>query len=148
MEITITEKLNVALIKGAQAYEEWNKINHIPDYLSLILYELLMRKRVTQKQLVEWSDLPKQSINKGIKILQEQGYLTLTIDKEDKRQKFCELTEPGKVYAKQKMQPLLDLEEETVQQMGMQKMQKLIQLNEEWNNTFWKLLKEKEREKQ
>lgn len=147
MEITLTEKLNVALIRGGKAYDEWNKLNHLPDYLSLILYELLMRKRVTQKQLVELSDLPKQSINKGIKILQKQDYLVLSVDEKDKRQKFCELTSAGKAYAREKMQSLFDLEEETVKQMGMQKMKQLIQLNEEWNDIFWKLLKEGEKQK-
>lgn len=147
MEITITEKLNMAMIKGGKAYDEWNKLNDIPDYLSVIFYELLMRKKVTQRQLVELTDLPKQSINKGIKILQNKGYLVMTIDKHDKRKKFCELTPSGKVYAKEKMQSLFELEEKTAQKMGMKKMKQFLALNEEWNDIFWNLLKEKEGDK-
>ena len=144
MEITITEKLNMAMIKGGKAYDEWNKLNDIPDYLSVIFYELLMRKKVTQKQLVELTDLPKQSINKGIKILQNKDYLVMSIDEHDKRKRFCELTPIGQAYAKEKMQSLFELEEKTAQKMGMKKMKQFLALNEEWNSIFWNLLKEKE----
>lgn len=142
MKITITEKLNLALISGDQAYKEWNNLHHIPDYLSVILYELLMRQKISQKELVKLTNLPKQSINKGIKLLQHQGYLEMKIYQRDKRKKFCQLTITGKKYAQGKMHSLFKLEEKTVQRLGMQKMQQLIALSQEWNDTFWELLKE------
>lgn len=145
MKISITEKLNVALIKGGKAYDEWAKVNHLPGYLALIMYELLIRKRITQKQLVDLTDLPKQSINKGIRILQGQNCLTTSVDSTDKRQKFCQLTPAGEKYARAKMQPLFDLEEKTVQIMGNDQMQQLVALSEQWNQIFWKLLKDQER---
>lgn len=106
MNINITEKLNISLSRGSQYYSEWNQKNGLTDYLSLIMYELLIRKRLTQKELAELGDLPKQSINKGIKILKDQGYLELIVDSHDKRVKFCQLTVAGHKYAKEKMQPL------------------------------------------
>lgn len=84
MNISITEKLNISLSRGSQYYSEWNQKNGLTDYLSLIMYELLIRKRLTQKELAELGDLPKQSINKGIKILKDQGYLELIVDSHDK----------------------------------------------------------------
>ena len=80
MELTATEKLNFAIIRGGKAYAEWDRQHGMPSYLTIILYELLMRQRLTQKDLVNLSDLPKQSINKGIHLLLEQDYLELTID--------------------------------------------------------------------
>ena len=95
MNISITEKLNISLSRGSQYYSEWNQKNGLTDYLSLIMYELLIRKRLTQKELAELGDLPKQSINKGIKILKDQDYLELIVDSHDKRVKFCQLTAAG-----------------------------------------------------
>ena len=102
-----------------------------------------MRQRLTQKDLVNLSDLPKQSINKGIHRLLEQDYLELTIDPEDNRVKYCQLTASGKKYAKKKMAPLFEIEKQIAQKMGAQKMKQLVALNEEWSDTFWELLRKK-----
>lgn len=104
MELTATEKLNFAIIRGGKAYAEWDRQHGMPSYLTIILYELLMRQRLTQKDLVNLIDLPKQSINKGIHRL-----LELTIDPEDNRVKYCQLTASGKKYAKKKMAPLFEI---------------------------------------
>ena len=135
MELTATEKLNFAIIRGGKAYAEWDRQHGMPSYLTIILYELLMRQRLTQKDLVNLSDLPKQSINKGIHRLLEQNYLELTID--------CQLTASGKKYAKKKMAPLFEIEKQIAQKMGAQKMEQLVALNEEWSDTFWELLRKK-----
>ena len=60
MKLTATEKLNFAIIRGGKAYAEWDRQHGMPSYLTIILYELLMRQRLTQKDLVNLSDLPKQ----------------------------------------------------------------------------------------
>lgn len=138
MELTATEKLNFAIIRGGKAYAEWDRQHGMPSYLTIILYELLMRQRLTQKDLVNLSDLPKQSINKGIHRLLEQDYLELTIDPEDNRVKYCQLTASGKKYAKRKMAPLFEIEKQIAQ-----KMERLVALNEEWSDTFWELLRKK-----
>lgn len=141
MNISLAEKLNNVIIRGSKGYDEWNHKHKIPNYLSMILYELLMREKITQKDLVEYSDLPKQSINKGIKILQEEGYLELIVNSKDKREKYCQLTPSGKKYAQKTMRPLMKIETEVIQKMGVKKMQQLIALNEEWNEYFWDLLR-------
>ena len=115
MELTATEKLNFAIIRGGKAYAEWDRQHGMPSYLTVILYELLMRQRLTQKDLVNLSDLPKQSINKGIHRLLEKDYLELTIDPEDNRVKYCQLTASGKEYAKKKMTPLFEIEKQIAQ---------------------------------
>ncbi|WP_236692233.1 MarR family transcriptional regulator [Lactobacillus psittaci] len=66
--------------------------NGLPTYLSVILYELFYHKHLSQKELVEQSGIPKQSINKGIKLLQEKNYLAFRDVKGDRRVKECYLT--------------------------------------------------------
>ena len=71
MKISETEKLNLSIIHGSRAYSQWEQDHDLPDYLVVIMYELLIRGKLTQRELVNLSDLPKQSINKGIKILRD-----------------------------------------------------------------------------
>lgn len=147
MKITEAEKLSLAIVHGNRAYQQWEQDHNLQDYMVLILYELLVRERLTQKQLVDLSDLPKQSINKGIKKLKEIGHLDMSIDPNDKRVRFCQLTNSGKQYARRELQPLFDLENKTAQSLGIEKMKLLTELTAEWSNTFWDFLNEERRKK-
>lgn len=142
MKISETEKLNLSIIHGSRAYSQWEQDHDLPDYLVVIMYELLIRGKLTQRELVNLSDLPKQSINKGIKILRDHDHITMTVDPSDKRVRFCQLTEAGRKYAYDRLRPLFELEEKTTQAMGTDKMKLLAKLSEEWSTTFWHFLSE------
>ena len=142
MKISETEKLNLSIIHGSRAYSQWEQDHDLPDYLVVIMYELLIRGKLTQRELVNLSDLPKQSINKGIKILRDHDHITMTVDPSDKRVRFCQLTEAGRKYAYDRLRPLFELEEKTAQAMGTDKMKLLAELSEEWSTTFWHFLSE------
>ena len=140
MKISETEKLNLSIIHGSRAYSQWEQDHDLPDYLVVIMYELLIRGKLTQRELVNLSDLPKQSINKGIKILRDHDHITMTVDPSDKRVRFCQLTEAGRKYAYDRLRPLFELEEKPAQAMGTDKMKLLAKLSEEWSTTFWHFL--------
>ena len=140
MKISETEKLNLSIIHGSRAYSQWEQDHDLPDYLVVIMYELLIRGKLTQRELVNLSDLPKQSINKGIKNLRDHDHITMTVDPSDKRVRFCQLTEAGRKYAYDRLRPLFELEEKTAQAMGTDKMKLLAKLSEEWSTTFWHFL--------
>lgn len=142
MKISETEKLNLSIIHGSRAYSQWEQDHDLPDYLVVIMYELLIRGKLTQRELVNLSDLLKQSINKGIKILRDHDHITMTVDPSDKRVRFCQLTEAGRKYAYDRLRPLFELEEKTAQAMGTDKMKLLAKLSEEWSTTFWHFLSE------
>lgn len=142
MKISETEKLNLSIIHGSRAYSQWEQDHDLPDYLVVIMYELLIRGKLTQRELVNLSDLPKQSINKGIKILRDHDHITMTVDPSDKRVRFCQLTEAERKYAYDRLRPLFELEEKTAQAMGTDKMKLLAKLSEEWSTTFWHFLSE------
>lgn len=142
MKISETEKLNLSIIHGSRAYSQWEQDHDLPDYLVVIMYELLIWGKLTQRELVNLSDLPKQSINKGIKILRDHDHITMTVDPSDKRVRFCQLTEAGRKYAYDRLRPLFELEEKTAQAMGTDKMKLLAKLSEEWSTTFWHFLSE------
>lgn len=137
-------QLNFAIVRGNQAYNAYSEQQHLSTYMATILYALLVKEKITQRELVETSDLPKQSINKGIHILQQKNYLRLVPSKKDRRVKICELTPQGKIFAHAKMDHLFDLENEVAKEMGLEKMKELIYLNKEWSDRLWSLLKRKE----
>lgn len=137
------QRLNRAITHGNKGYEEWNKMHALPDYLTAILYTLTLQKQATQAELVAANDLPKQSINKGIKFLRQKGYLTLKVDPADKRMKFCQLTSSGQRFAHLKVKPLFELEKQVAGHMGSSKIKQLAALADEWSQTFWQDLKEK-----
>lgn len=137
-----TEKLNLALIRGNKAYEKLNEKINIPGYLAFILHELLLKKKLSQRELVAMSDHPKQSINKGIHLLESKGYLRLVTLEKDNRVKSCRLTPKGQEYAKALLSPVFKIEEQTAQIMGEEKMKQLTSLMQEWNEIILKLLQE------
>lgn len=143
MQVKEVERLSLAITQGSKAYDEWSKLHHLTSYLTTILYDLLLYKQASQKELVQRSDIPKQSINKGIKLLQQQGYLVMKTEKRDKRVKVCELTLKGQKYAQAKMASLFSLEDRVAQKIGSEKMKQLVSLNEEWSQTFWQFLRER-----
>ncbi|WP_297818456.1 MarR family winged helix-turn-helix transcriptional regulator [uncultured Lactobacillus sp.] len=140
------EKLNLAIVRGGKAYEEWDRHHKIASYLTIILYELLQTDKLTQKQIVNRSNYPKQSINKGIHKLQQDGYLSLTIDPNDNRLKYCQLTPSGRRYAQKKLASLIKAENQVANKLGPEKMKQLVELNEEWSKTFWEVLEKEKRE--
>lgn len=142
MKAKDTQELNLAMIRGIKAYDYWSEKAKLSNYLSVILHELLLRPKLTQRELIKLSDLPKQTINKGIRILHEKGYIVLTPSKKDNRVKFCELTEEGRRYAMEVMQPLMEIEKRVADEMGKDKMKQLTLLMTEWSDTFWKVMKQ------
>lgn len=147
MKTSQSEQLNLAIVHGSQAYHEWEKEHQLSDYLTFVLYELLLRQKLTQTELVQLTALPKQSINKGINFLHRQDYLELKQATGDKRQKICQLTRQGEAYARRKLSSLFSLENEVADKMGAQKMTTMIKLTQEWGSTFWRLLNEEESQK-
>lgn len=136
-DIREAEQLNLVIINGSKAYTAWMTQNGLPEYLGFLMLELLMHPEITQKQLVELTGYPKQSINKGVKKLLDQHFLQQTVDPLDNRIKRCSLTTPGRKFAEKKLQPLIEIEDTTARKLGTKKMQQLIALNEEWNSIFW-----------
>lgn len=99
---SISESVTLASVRATYAYEQYDKLMGITQYESIILYELFTHPRLSQKELVYRSGIPKQSISKGIHNLAELGYLEISSADQDKRVKYCALTESGLAYAREK----------------------------------------------
>lgn len=130
----ICEAAALVSVRANHAYSQYDRLVGLTQYESIILYELFTHPRLSQKELVYRSGIPKQSISKGIHILCEQGYLEVIPDDQDKRVKYCALTKEGKAYAQKKEAPLLALEMRVVDKLGPDRVELACQILNEWTD--------------
>lgn len=131
---SISELVNLASVRVTYAYEQYDKLMGITQYESIILYELFTHPRLSQKELVYRSGIPKQSISKGIHNLAELGYLEISSADQDKRVKYCALTESGLAYAREKEGEILAIEKKVIDKLGFDRAALACQILAEWSD--------------
>ncbi|MFV4951569.1 MarR family winged helix-turn-helix transcriptional regulator [Lactobacillus delbrueckii] len=135
---SISESVTLASVRATYAYEQYDKLMGITQYESIILYELFTHPRLSQKELVYRSGIPKQSISKGIHNLAELGYLEISSADQDKRVKYCALTESGLAYAREKEGEILAIEKKVIDKLGFDRATLACQILDEWSDLLSK----------
>ncbi len=145
---SISESVTLASVRATYAYEQYDKLMGITQYESIILYELFTPPRLSQKELVYRSGIPKQSISKGIHNLAELGYLEISSADQDKRVKYCALTESGLAYAREKEGEILAIEKKVIDKLGFDRAALACQILDEWSDLLSKEIANLKEEKQ
>ncbi|MBW9308111.1 MarR family transcriptional regulator [Lactobacillus delbrueckii] len=145
---SISESVALASVRATYAYEQYDKLMGITQYESIILYELFTHPRLSQKELVYRSGIPKQSISKGIHNLAELGYLEISSADQDKRVKYCALTESGLAYAREKEGEILAIEKKVIDKLGFDRAALACQILDEWSDLLSKEIANLKEEKQ
>lgn len=145
---SISELVTLASVRATYAYEQYDKLMGITQYESIILYELFTHPRLSQKELVYRSGIPKQSISKGIHNLAELGYLEISSADQDKRVKYCALTESGLAYAREKEGKILAIEKKVIDKLGFDRAALACQILAEWSDLLSKEIANLKEEKQ
>lgn len=91
-----------------------------------VMYMIYASEINKQKDIVENYGMPKQTVNTVITDLQRKGYIRLTPDENDKRSKIIILTDEGRRYAENIVNPLLNCEKEVLAEMGKERVEMLI----------------------
>lgn len=139
MEIREQIKLvNVALSGTLDLYRIWAKKYQLNYNALVILYTLNDYKKCTQKQICDWWALPKQTVHGILLDFETKGYITITANSENKRERIIEFTDNGKTYANSVLEKLYDMEENAMRKLGEDKRNQLI----ECNTKYYELLKE------
>jgi DNA-binding MarR family transcriptional regulator len=76
-----------------------------------VLYSLYFRGKVTQKQISESCEIPKQTVNNVIRLFKKENYITLDANSTDNRQKLIALTLSRKEYMQKILEPYFKLNE-------------------------------------
>lgn len=145
---SISESVTLASVRATYAYEQYDKLMGITQYESIILYELFTHPRLSQKELVYRSGIPKQSISKGIHNLAELGYLEISSADQDKRVKYCALTESGLAYAREKEGEILAIEKKVIDKLGFDRAALACHILDEWSDLLSKEIANLKEEKQ
>ena len=145
---SISESVTLASVRATYAYEQYDKLMGITQYESIILYELFTHPRLSQKELVYRSGITKQSISKGIHNIAELGYLEISSADQDKRVKYCALTESGLAYAREKEGEILAIEKKVIDKLGFDRAALACQILDEWSDLLSKEIAKLKEEKQ
>lgn len=119
--------MNAGISKIDRLYSRWSQKSGVNTYAVGILYMLIEDGCITQKQISDEFDIPKQSVNNVISGLKNDGYISMEISRRDKRERVIVLTEGGKEYALKILTPLFEMEEAVVERLGEERMNQLIE---------------------
>ena len=91
----------------------------VPYGIIQVLYILRLNGAVTQKQISEICEIPKQTVNSVVKQLQADSHITLVSSSEDKREKKIQFTSLGETYCQELLNPFFELNEKVVDRIGI-----------------------------
>lgn len=121
------KEITSAIDRTQALYVKWSKMRGENYYISTVVYMLYSEGITKQKELVEKYGMPKQTVGTVISELENKGYVTLEIDKKDKRSKNVTLTKLGLDYAKTIVKPLMTCEKQVLKNMGDKNIKALIE---------------------
>lgn len=129
--------VNIALSGTLDLYRTWAKKHKLNYNALVILYTLNDYKECTQKQICDWWALPKQTVHGILSDFEKKGYITITANTENKRERLIAFTESGKRFASSILDKLHQMEESAMHKLGEEKRKQLI----ESNTKYYELLK-------
>lgn len=130
MKINIQETIkliNSEFIRINGCYRQFANQNKTNYYLMKVIYAMHLFPSITQKQISDNYKIPKQTVGSIINNLEEQKYVILKANLDDKRVKEVVFTRKGKKYAEEILAPMIELERKAVNKIGEKV---LIQLQE------------------
>ena len=114
-----------------RVYENYAKSVGL-TYMSLTVLEIISYNETppTQKEICERSHYNKQIVNSIIKGFTDKGYLEFREVESDRRNKQVLLTDSGKAYADEILNPLWEIEQKAVTVLSDKEREKLLDMLE------------------
>lgn len=109
--------------------------------LSILMWVYYNPGGVTQNWVSKKTYSSKQVVNATIKKFQEKGLVFLEENSADKRHKKVKLTEAGKQFASQILDPLEEAEKTALSQLNLEDQERLLELTERYSQALTELLK-------
>ncbi|MFH0394828.1 MarR family winged helix-turn-helix transcriptional regulator [Streptococcus sp. A34] len=109
--------------------------------LSILMWLYYNPGGLTQNLVSKKTYSSKQVVNATIKKFQEKGLVFLEENSADKRHKKVKLTEAGKQFASQILDPLEEAEKTALSQLSLEDQERLLELTERYSQGLTDLLK-------
>ena len=110
----------------AHIYHQWSRQNQIQYAELAVLYMLMRYQPCSQKHICQAWLLPKQTVSTVCKQFHAQGWLQFTPSAHDKREKIMTLTPVGLAHAQPLITPLIQAEQQALQQFGNERTEHLL----------------------
>ena len=118
-------------------YDDWAREQGLSSNSALILYTLYEEKEnCTQKSISQMWSIPKQTVNTILKEFSANGYIELSADKKDKRNKLIMLTPKGNAYAGKIIDSLRKRELFAIDRMGLENITRMNDVTELFISLF------------
>lgn len=121
--------VNIALSSTLELYRIWAKKHQLNYNALVVLYTLKDYQECTQKQICDWWALPKQTVHGILLDFEKKGYITITANAENKRERLVAFTESGELYASSVLDKLHQMEENAMHKLGEEARKQLIDSN-------------------
>lgn len=109
--------------------------------LSILMWVYYNPRGVTQNWVSKKTYSSKQVVSATIKKFQEKGLVFLEKNPADKRHKKVKLTEAGKQFVSQILDPLEEAEKTALSQLSLEDQERLLELTERYSQGLTELLK-------
>ncbi|NRG99013.1 winged helix-turn-helix transcriptional regulator [Streptococcus suis] len=109
--------------------------------LSILMWVYYNPGGVTQNWVSKKTYSSKQVVNATIKKFLDKGYVFFEENPADKRHKKVKLTEAGKQFASQILDPLEEAEKTALSQLSLEDQERLLELTERYSQGLTDLLK-------
>ena len=138
--ISLMNQINTGIIKCRSVYASWAKMHNISYHEMLVFYTIREYGYCSQKQICDSYLLPKQTIHNVINKMLDKGLLVYK--KDNGKEKIYKLTSDGRKYYDALVESLNTVEEHAIKSMGNDKLNDLISLLLEFDESLNKSLRE------
>lgn len=142
--VYLMREINKNIAIESRIYGEFSSKQKYNNIEAPILYSLLIFENVTQNDIVNEYLIPKQSVNNVIKKFEAMNIVVLNIDNNDRRKKIITLTEKGLEYINEQIGPMIERENEAARQLGINKLNDILNSLKELNKTLIEVFNEVE----
>lgn len=129
--------------RGNALYELWAEKNGISYNMLSVVYALRLESGITQRSIAMRYGIPKQTVNTAVRELKQKGYVVLEPSKEDKRERLVVLTEAGRNYAQELLEPLKQIEDKVYRIIGAERFSEAVETLELFALAFAREIKDR-----
>ena len=129
--------LNQIWRKTSDQYHIYAAHHGLSDPALWALYSLCETDQpITQNELAQMWQLPKQTVNFTVSTLVQKGYLTLEQLSGARNRKALRLTEAGRAFCQQVITPLVEAEERSLLRLNEEERRLMLELNQKQCDYF------------
>lgn len=135
--MSVRHRLNENLSEINGFYHMISMKMGMSDSESMILYMLYdIQRPITQSDIAKSTGLSKQTINSAIRNLEKDGIVVL--EKLNEKAKHIVVTEKGREIIRQKILPIVEIEERVLHSWSEEELELFLELTERFKEQFGK----------